>query len=271
MNLHFFIVCSLIVIFLSQICAAQPLRETSRKMMGAKPFAHLIRQKPTREQKLRLLPDTEYLIKYARFLEQPKTGIFRLLPDSGCEENPLVIKADEKCLQAIPESSFYSFRTKTHAPEFLSDIRLRNNHLVSSGTLSQGILVMMGDIAIEKISLKSEGLKFLNEYEPHSSGTQAQRQFLEVARGIESGQYGYRKAFPAKDNTTFALRVVAYRGNIFRTFRGYRYNLLTGDKRIDITVAFRIVAKDENGGVTILWKELERKNSPRIKFPNRKN
>jgi hypothetical protein len=99
---------------------------------------------------------------------------------------------------------------------------------------------------------------------------EVQRQFLELARGLQNGQYTYRKAFPAVENTTFALRVVAYRGNLYRTFRGYRYNLLSGDKRMDLTVAFRIIGKDADGGITLLWKELDRKESPRIKFSKSK-
>ena len=270
MKFRVFIVCILIMIFLSHICAQIGRQPSSRKMLGAKRYAQLIRQKPTREQKERLLPDSKDLAKYELFLEQPNTGIFRLLPDLGCEENPLVIRADEECLQAIPESSFYSFRRKEHTPEFLADIRLKNDHLITDGTLAQGILVSLGDVALERVSLNSEGLSFLTGYVPHSSGAQVQRQFLEVARGLQYGQHTYRKIFPAVEDMTFALRVIAYRGNLFRNFRGYRYNLLSGDKRIDLTVAFRIIGKNADGGVTLLWKELDRKESPRIKFSKSK-
>lgn len=258
------------MIFASQICAQTAAREGQRPILGANRFVQFLRQKPTKEQQNRLAPAAADLVKYAGFLEQPKTGIFRLLPDSGCEENPLVIRADEECLDAVPEGSFYSFRERKHTKEFLSDIRLKNNHLITHGALAQGILVNLGDAALESLSPESEELRFLRNYAPHSSGVEVQRQFLEVARGIKIGEYDHRKAFPVNENTTFALRVIAYRGNIFRTFRGYRYNLLSGDKRIDLTVAFRVIRKDSDGGVTILWKELERKDSPRIIFHKRK-
>lgn len=269
MKLRFFIVCSLIMIFLSQICAQPPSRQIS--LTGGKPHSFPFRKKPTREQKKQLSPVNEDLIKYARFLQQPNTGIFRLLPDLNCDENPLVIKVDEKCLRAIPESSFYSFREKEYTSEFLSDIRLENNHLITNGILAQGILVALGDVPLENITLKSEGLAFLNAYSPPISAAEAQKQFFEIAKGVSSGKYIYRKAFPVKEDTTFALRVIAYRGNIFRTFRGYRYDLLEGDKRVDLTLAFRVVRKAADGGVTLLWKELERRKSPRIEFPKKKS
>src|SRR5687767_12255141 len=123
MKFRFFIVCSLIMIFLSQICA-QPPRQISLMSGSGKRYGFPIRKKPTKEQKKQLSPSYEDLTRYARFLEQPDAGIFRLLPDLKCDENPLVVKADEECLRAIPESSFYSFREREHTPKFLSDIRL---------------------------------------------------------------------------------------------------------------------------------------------------
>ena len=188
MYFRIFIVCGLIMIFLSHICA-QPPRQTSQNVVGGRRYIIPIRKKPTKEQKKQLSPGTEDLAKYAGFLEQPKTGIFRLLPDLNCDENPLVIKADAKCLKAIPESSFYSFREKEYTPEFLSDIRLENNHLISDGILAQGILVALGDISLENVSLESEGLNFLIGYSPHSSGAEVKKQFWEIARGIKAGTY----------------------------------------------------------------------------------
>lgn len=239
-------------------------------LMSGKQNGLFVRKKPTGEQKKQLSPSARDLARYARFLSQPNTGIFRLLPDLNCDENPLVIRADEKCLNVIPESSFYSFREKSHSPEILSDIRLENNHLISNGIMAQGILVALGDVPLENITLKSDGLAFLNAYSPHTSAAEAEKQFVEIAKGVGSGKYEYRKAFPVKTNTTFALRVIAYRGNIYRTFRGYRYNLLEGDNRVDLTLAFRVVGKEADGGVTLLWKELRRGKSPRIEFLKRK-
>lgn len=264
-----FIICILITILASQNFA-QPLRQTSRSLTSGNRNLFPIRNKPNSRQKKKLQPDSADLSRYANFLSQPKTGIFRLFPDLGCEENPNVVKADKKCLEAIPESSFYSFREKEHTAEYLSDIRLKNNYFVTDGILTNGFLVTLGDVELDKISLSTEALTFMQNYSARAESAEAQKQIIQMSRGIKSGKFLYRKSFPVAENTAYALRVIAFRGGIYRTFRGYRYNLLQGDKRIDMTVAFRVVRKNEDGSVTLLWKELDRRDAPKFQFPKRK-
>jgi hypothetical protein len=142
--------------------------------------------------------------------------------------------------------------------------------LITDGILAQGILVSLGSVELENVSLESEGLRYLKTFLPQASSAEAQKQYQQVMRGVRIGRHEYRKALPARENTTYALRVVAYRGNIFRTFRGYRFDLLEGDKRIDLTLVFRVIRKDQDGTLTLLWKTLERRESPRLKFPKKK-
>jgi hypothetical protein len=229
------------------------------------------RKKASKEQKRRLLPRAEDEARYAQILAAPRTGIFRLLPDSGCEANTLVIKVDENCLNRIPESSFYSFRENEHAQEILSDIRLQNGHLISDGVLSQAILVNLGDIRLETVTTATKGLKFLNEYAPQSASKEAQKQFLQMKNGVEADGYLIKKIAPVVENSTYALaRYCIQRQHFQNVSRGFHFDLLAGDKRIDQTLAFRVVRKDDDGDVTIVWRELARRESPRIKFERRK-
>lgn len=230
----------------------------------------IIRTKPTKEQKKRLVPNPQDLRKYEQFLEQPRTGIFRLMPDLGCAENINILKADAVCLSFVPESSYYSFREKEHTIEILADIRLKNGFLISDGILSQSLLVNLGEVSLEDLAPTNEGLKFLSGFSPDSQGIEAQKQFIQLMRGVKVGKYEYKKALPMIENATYALRVVAYKGNVFRSFRGYRFDILDGDKRIDLTIAFRVIRKEQDGAVTLLWKEIERKDSPRLILPKRK-
>nr|MBA3334881.1 hypothetical protein [Acidobacteriota bacterium] len=91
----------------------------------------------------------------------------------------------------------------------------------------------------------------------------------QLSEGVFSDGFQYRRGFYAVENTTYVLRSIAYDGKYFRAVEGVAYNEFAFDKRRDVTVAFRIVRKDSDGSVTILWKEILRKNSPKIKYQKR--
>jgi hypothetical protein len=262
-------ILAICIIFLSfpLFAEAQPARPslTTMKRTGVFP----LRTKPNREQRQRLQPHPRDIEQFASLLEQPRTGIVRLLPDLGCYENVNILKADETCRSAIPESSFYSFREREHTLEILADIRLKAGFLISDGILAQGMLANIGDVALDRVTTETEGFGFIEGFEPDASATVAKDQYMALVRGVKAGNHEYRKTVAAVENTTYAMRVVAYKGNIIRSFRGWRFDLLEGDKRIDITLAFRVVRKDGDGSVTIVWKELGRRESPRLRFPKR--
>ncbi|HEY8559282.1 MAG TPA: hypothetical protein VIL74_02680 [Pyrinomonadaceae bacterium] len=258
-----------LIVWLAPECA---LAQLQRPSLTGVPRAgnFFVRTKRTREQKKRLQPNAADSAEYAAFLARPRTGIFRLMPDIGCAENVNIIRADAACLDYIPESSAYSFREKEHTIEPLSDLRLRNGYLISDGILAQGILVALGEIELDEIAATGAGLDFLLNYAPPAQGAEAQKQYLQTLRGVKIGGYEYKKALPIVENMTYALRVVAYKGSVYRSFRGYRFDVLFGDKRIDLTVAFRVVRREPDGSATLLWKEIERREAPRLVFTRRK-
>lgn len=268
-----FTICSLLIIF-PFWSFAQPTQNSRRapnfavnRNRGFSPF----RKKASKAQKKLLQPNKEDLAKYSQFLLQPKTGMFRLLPDPGCEDNPLVLKVDEACRNVIPESSFYSFREEEHTSDILSDIRLKNNFFISDGIYSQGILVKLGDLPVETITPDTDGISFLSDYVPQTQSKEAHKQFLQMKEGVISGKHEYRKVVLADENMTYAMRVIAYRGNLYRSYRGVLYDVLAGDRRIDMMLAFRVVRKDKDGSMTLLWKELQSKESPKLKFSKKNN
>jgi hypothetical protein len=222
-----------------------------------------------KEQRQRLTPGEQFILKYADFLRQPRTGLIKLFPDAGCEENANILRVDANCSDWIPNSAFYSFREKEHTTDYLSDITYKNGFFVTDGILSQGILTALGDVPLESVSLAAGGMKFLIDYEPAVQVREALKQFIEIGRGLKDGDYEYRKAVRAAENTTYALRIIAYRGNFYSTYRGRVFDVLAGDKRTDMILAFRVLRKDSDGSVTLLWKEVDRQKAPRVVFPKR--
>lgn len=227
--------------------------------------------KRTKDQDKKLRPNAEDLAKFADFLKQPRTGIFRLMNDVGCDSNVYVIRVDEGCKNSIPGGSFYSFREREYTTAYLADIRFRDGLLITDGLLSQNILVRLGNTPLENLSTESQGMKFLVDFVPETINTAATRQYIEIVKGVRADRYEYRKVLPASENMTYAMRIVAYRGSFYRSFRGWIFDLISGDDRFDLTLGFRIVRKAEDGSVTILWKELERKKSPKLKYDKNKD
>lgn len=228
----------------------------SRRMLS------LFKQKRNKEQQKQLLPKAEDANRYAAFLQQPKTGLIRLTEDVGCEPSLYILRADEECLKAIPGGSFYSFREREYSSSALADIRLREGLIITDGIFSQNILVKLGDVPLENISLGSDGMKFLTEFQPETGSRGATDQYIELTKGIKHGKYEYLKVFPSFENTTYAMRLVAYRAKVARVYRGYVYNPLSDD-RSDVILAFRVIRKEKDG-ITLLWKELERKKAPKL-------
>lgn len=223
-----------------------------------------------KDQKKRLAVESADLNGYAAFLEQPKTGLIKLFPDLGCEKNANIIRVDQECLNWIPNSAFFSFREREHTSEILADIRLEKNYLISDGILSQGILVALGDVSLENVTLDTAGINFLINYQPEQNHRNAAKQILQLNKGIESDRFHYQRVLPVVADTTYALRVVAYRGKVIQTFRRFIFNLLEGDDRTDLTLVFRIVKKSADGSLNLLWKELQRKNAPKLIYEKRK-
>lgn len=234
------------------------MRDSLRRDQAALNRKHSGIQKPlTKEEKARidkiLAPNEEDLIKYKDFLQQPNTGIFRLFPDIDCASNG-VLRVDGNCANSVPDKWQYSFRWKDYG----EDIQFKDGKLISNGYRSQGILTKLGDVSLENISTASGGMKFLLDFKPQVVGEEAKKQKAHISRGIEADGYNYTNNLKADENMTYALRLIAYR---------YKLGLSSGtNKRIDLTVSFRIVRRDDDGSITILWKELNRQKAPKLVF-----
>ncbi|MEP6903579.1 MAG: hypothetical protein ABJA66_17785, partial [Actinomycetota bacterium] len=229
-----------------------------------------IYRKPTSKERKLLAPNPEDLKKFDEFLGKSDTGIIKLVPDFGCAANPNVIVASPDCLKySMPGAgSSYSFRVNNYRIQRLADLTYTKNSFQAIGILLHGILVDIGDVSLEQVSLDTKGLKFLIDFIPtedYKKGREIDREFLQ---GIKKEGFLYSRAVAAKENTTYILRSVAYRGKSYRAVQGLTYDEFDFDKRKDIIVAFRIIRTDEDGSITILWKELESKKSPTIKKTN---
>jgi hypothetical protein len=236
------------------------------------------REKPLTKEEIKkikalLAPNAEDLAKYKDFLDQSKTGLFRLFPNLDCESKNIV-RVDGNCANFVPGGGAYSFRAKTYGGMDLFDIRFFADELFADAFLAQEIFVPLGNVPLEDVSLASKGIGFLGDFKPEEKNQEVREQFAKIAAVVKSGDYYYSKRVKAVENMTYALRVVAYRSQEKIIFRSNdelsiqldKFLAVNDDKRMDIIIAFRIIRKDQNGSISILWKELKRRAAPEIIF-----
>ena len=219
-----------------------------------------------------LAPNKDDLEMYKDFLDQDRTGIFRLFPNSNCESGG-VIRVDGECINHVPGGSSYSFRGRATTP----DIFFNNGLLAAEGFFSQSLLTSLGDVPIESVSPLTEGVGYLRDFEPAIDLESARKQRAEIVRGIEADGVRYSNLAKPRVGGTYAIRIVAYRNgnNLIRrlpkegTTREspvFKFAKVQEDNRSDLLVAFRIIRQEADGNITIVWKELAKKRSPEINF-----
>ncbi|MBX7173434.1 MAG: hypothetical protein K1X72_20870 [Pyrinomonadaceae bacterium] len=230
------------------------------------------------EERVELMraPRAEDLAKFSEFLKQKNTGMFRLFPDLDCN-NKLLVDANDNCAQATSLSWSYSFIYKYHGTEDLYDLRLKDGGLVADGFLSQAIMAPLGDIPLDSVSLNSNGMKFLNDFKPEKKSQKAKAQFTEIAKTITVDGYVYGKVVNFSENQTYALRLIDYQladrhkldwteQDKIKSKEERKLYLFQYAKRADKTIVFRVIRRDTDGSITILWKELSDKKAPIIVF-----
>jgi hypothetical protein len=188
------------------------------------------------KEKLFLSPASEDESAFAEPLQQQGTGLLRLLPRE---------KYDGK-LSIRGGGAYYSFTRLTHEYGLGSDIGLEQNNLqVGFAGADFGFIVKLGDVPLESLSLEYPGAHFLSTFSAPSVEAEARRQHRRAQKGFEVDEFSYSNRLPALVNTTYLLRSVNY-----------------GDS--DVLVAFRILRKDPDGSVVLIWKMLKKFPAPQL-------
>jgi hypothetical protein len=207
------------------------------------------------KDKLSLAPSAEDKAAFAKYLNGSQTGLIHLIPRI-LYENKLNISGG---------GAYYSFDCLSHEYAYGSDIELqapiiivanRNapptytpptiaDYKFVTGLAGYGFIVRLGDIPIEKVTNKHDGVKFLVDYRAAATESRARVEQQRARDGIEKNGYEYAERVPVIVNQTYALRSINYEGS-------------------DVLVAFRVVREESNGSVVIVWKMLKRFLAPEI-------
>lgn len=241
--------------------------EYSQDLLAIKNYSRTFYRKPTEEELAAIRPSAEMMAKYAAFLTQPHTGLTRLAADNGCDQEALVVNAANDCFKfTIPGGgNSYSFRRESYCIRRLADITLSGDKFLIDGVLTNGMLVNLGAVPVEKVNTATPGMKYLVGFQPATDPEIEKKSVKSLADGVEADGFLYARSIKIAENVTYALRSVAYRGVVPRSIPGAYFNELDYDKRADVVVIFRVVERSDDGSITILWNELSRKDAPKLK------
>lgn len=174
---------------------------------------------------------------HAEFLAQPGTGIVRLLPREKWEDK----------LTTRGGGAYYSFTRRTHEYGRGSDVELQGGFLfVGFAGANVGFMANLGDTPLEMVSPDAEALRFASSFKAPTLEADARAAFNSFGgKGRREGELVYTCGLSADVGSTYVVRSVSY-------------------DESDVLVAFRVLRKDSDGSVVLLWKMLEEFPKPTL-------
>lgn len=196
-----------------------------------------LREQIKAKEAVLLAPSEEDRNAYADFLAQPRTGLVRLLPRERWD-GKLSIRGG---------GAYYSFTRLTNEYVNGSDVELQqDNFAVGFAGANFGFMADLGNVPLETLSAGSEALRFMAAYQTPLVEPEARAAYRQFAgAGRQEGGLTYTNRLPVLANNTYALRSINYGTS-------------------DVLVAFRVVRKDFDGSVVLLWKVLKKYPKPEL-------
>jgi hypothetical protein len=190
-----------------------------------------------------LMPSAEDRAAHAGLLQQPHTGLIRLLPREVYSDYK-----NKKSLTLPGGGAYYSFSRLTHEYGYGSDIELQQGYLsVGFAGADYGMLIRLGDLPLEEITVDHPSAHFLAAYDPPSEEPKARLEHRRFADdpGVIVDNELYQTRKPVEVGTTYLVRSIVYH-------------------RSDVLVAFRVFRKDTDGSVIVAWKLLKNYPKPEL-------
>ena len=184
------------------------------------------------EKKVLAVADTDRE-EFAAFLNDPQTGIIRLLPRETYDGNA------KRGLSIAGGGAYYSFVFKTHEYRQGSDIALEQGQLrVGFAGADYGLLLNLGDVSIDQVANDHAATRALLDYRPPTKETEVRAEYRKLWQGLELTGFNFKSRLPAKVSNTYLLRSISIDTS-------------------DTVVAFRIVRKDTDGSLILVFKVLK--------------
>jgi hypothetical protein len=217
------------------------------------------------KEAIALLPEDAVI--YENFLKLEDTGFVRLHNRDNCNIDPRVLDTSSPCpANVMTRATNYSFRKKKYAPPIFADIELKTDGFNMTGVNTLGFLNNLGDITLESLTLQNPAIAAIVDFQPPDSANEVQKHFNSLTQGFKVGDFVYKRKLPMRENTVYVMRSIAYDGKVFIKNSRFKFNILDRDKRDDVIFVFRVIRQHEDGSVSLIWRELQRKEAPKLVF-----
>jgi hypothetical protein len=185
-----------------------------------------------------IAPSEEDRAMYADFLAQPDTGLIRLLPrETFDHDDKMTIRGG---------GAYYSFALLTHAYGHGSDIELQQNRLsVGFAGFDYGLLARAGNGPLDEVTFEHPSVRALAKYRAATTQSDARSEYQRFGAGASLDGIAIGSHLPVEVNANYVLRSINYSDS-------------------DVLVVLKVIGKDEDGSVTILWKLLKRFPKPEV-------
>ncbi|MDQ4122968.1 MAG: hypothetical protein M3209_16140 [Acidobacteriota bacterium] len=224
-----------IIVALMAFSSLPVLAQSQNRSAVWKEIESLREQIKARENVL-LDPAAEDRATYAEFLQQPDTGLIRLMPRE---------KYDNK-LTTRGGGAYYSFSRLTHEYGYGSDISLEQGDLsVGFAGADYGMIAKLGDVRIEDVTLENPIVRQLAQHKPPTTEPEARVEYRKISEDS------------MKKDAVFKRRMTAIAGNTY-VLRSINYGTS------DVLVAFEIIRQDNDDSLILAWKMLKKYPTPRL-------
>jgi hypothetical protein len=191
-----------------------------------------------------LEPSEEDRVRYAAFLDQPGTGLIRLLPREKFESD--TFSKNPKSITMRGGGAYYSFTRNTQEYGYGSDISLEGGQLSTGfAGADYGMLTDLGDIPLDTVGAETPAVALFAAYQPPQQEQIVRKEAMRIAQGADLEGLPVKRSVPLKLNSTYLLRSFDFSSS-------------------DVLVAFKVVRIDSDGSATILWKLLKKFGKPKF-------
>lgn len=230
MNFRRFIIAALMAFSALPVLAQSPNRAGVWKEIES------LREQIKARENVLLEPAAEDRTAYAQFLQQPDTGLIRLLPREKYD-NKLTMRGG---------GAFYSFTRLTHEYGYGSDVMLEQGNLsIIFAGANYGMIAKLGDIRIEDVTLENPIISKLAQHKPPTTEPEARIEQHNASEETYKKDAIYKRLITAIAGNTYVLRSVNYGTS-------------------DMLVAFKIVRQDDDDSLILAWKMLKKYPTPRL-------